>query len=325
MSRVRPEHWILVASLGAAAWWFTRKAPEPASPSEPPRRAPALASLPPGAQLLGRVDMGRVRQSGLGQMLTGSGRELAGLGSVQELCGFDPTEKIEELALATPAERSEEPALGIVATGDFEPARLLDCVAKIISRRGGTPAESKIGAFSSVRDRTRGGAEVAVKPGGPVLVGEGAYFRAMLDAADGRAPTLLGDEAHATLREAVGGYGALSVTFLARPGWLERWVPKEEAAGTPLADVRAGSLRVDLDPGPRAVLLLACPTAQSCEALGNWAGGLLRKTRDGLAIDPVSEAKVSVEKNAVRLSLAFDPLKLQKLVLALVLDDAADQ
>ena len=238
MNLRRPELWILLGSLALAAWWFTRPSAPTALPErKPERRAPAIAALPPGAQLLARFDLVRIRQSGLGSAITGGGRELTGLGSLTELCGFDPTEQIQELALATPAAAGDEPALGIVATGDFEPERILSCVAKVISRRGGTPTQSKLGEFSSVRDRSRDGAEVAVRSGGPVLVGEGAYFRAMLDAADGRGPTLLGDEAHATLRDAVGGHGALSVTFVTRPGWLERWVTRDEAGAAPLGAV----------------------------------------------------------------------------------------
>lgn len=272
-----------------------------------------------------RVDLRQVRQSALGAALTGGGREIAGLGSLTELCGFDPTEQIQELALATPASNDGEPALGIVATGDFEPERIAGCVAKVISRRGGSPVQSRIGEFSSVRDRSRDGAEVAVRPGGPVLVGEGAYFRAMLDAADGRGPTLLGDEAHATLRDAVGGQGAVTVTFVTKPGWLERWVAKDEALAAPLGSVRAGALRVDLEPSPRATLLLSCPSAPTCTELGKWAEKTQSDGRAGLerelGADPVADAKVSVEPSAVRLQLVFDASKLQKLLLALLLDD----
>lgn len=326
MNLRRPELWILLGSLALAAWWFTRPSAPTALPErKPERRAPAIAALPPGAQLLARFDLVRIRQSGLGSAITGGGRELTGLGSLTELCGFDPTEQIQELALATPAAAGDEPALGIVATGDFEPERILSCVAKVISRRGGTPTQSKLGEFSSVRDRSRDGAEVAVRSGGPVLVGEGAYFRAMLDAADGRGPTLLGDEAHATLRDAVGGHGALSVTFVTRPGWLERWVTRDEAGAAPLGVVRAGALRVDLEPVPRATLLLACPSDSICKELGEWVEKTQRELRAGITrearLDPVSSAKVSVEPNAVRLALDFDSRKLQQLLLALLLDD----
>lgn len=330
MNLGRAELWILVGSLAGAAWLFTRPETshtDQAAPA-PKRLAPAFAALPPGAQLLARVDLARVRESTLGAALTGGGREISGLGSLSEICGFDPTEQIQELALAVPEQKGEiaEPALGIVATGDFDPDGILGCAAKVIARRGGTPAQSQLGEFSSVRDRSRAGAEVAVRRGGPVLVGEGAYFRAMLDAADGRGPTLLGDETHSTLRAAVGGYGALTATFVARPGWLERWVGPDDALRAPLGAVRAGALRVDLEPGPRATLLLSCPAPPKCAELGQWVDESQSGFRAGLSRelggDPVLEAKVSTETNAVRLELRFDPLRLQKILLALMLDDA---
>lgn len=316
----RPELWILFAAVVGAAWAFTRPpAPPAAEPARPARRAPALAALPPGAQLALRVDLRQVRQSALGAALTGGGREISGLGRLSEICGFDPTEQIEELAIALPEQRGE-PALGIVATGDFDPERIIDCAAKVLSRRGGTPAPSRIGEFSSVRDRAGSGAEVAVRAGGPVIVGEGAYFRAMLDAADGRGATLLGDEAHATLREAVSGHGAIGMTFVTRPGWLARWVAEDEALAAPLGSVRAGALRIDLDPSPRATLLLSCPAEATCQALAKWAEQLIGKVRSGVEPDPISEAKLAVEPNAVRVQLGFDPGAVQKLVLGLLLE-----
>lgn len=321
MSSQGPERWILIGSLIAAVWLFARPEPRRTADLEPrpARRAPALSALPPGARLLARVDLAQVRKSALGAALTGGGRELSGLGSLGEICGFDPTEQIEELALAMPGDRAE-PELGIVATGDFDAERIIECVAKVITRRGGTPTVSRIGEIASVRDRSRDGPEVAVRSGGPVMVGEGAYFRAMLDAADGRGPTLLGDEAHAALREAVSGHGAVGVTFVTQPGWLTRWVPDDEASEAPLGAVRAGALRIDLDPQPRATLLLSCPAPPVCSELGKWAERMTTKLRAGLAIDPISESTVSVDPGAVRVRIGFDASKLQRVLLSLATD-----
>lgn len=321
VSSTRPELWILIAAGAASLWAFTR--PRASHPAEPAaasaRRAPALAALPRGAQLVMRVDLGQVRKSALGAALTGGGREIAGLGSLSEICEFDPTEQIDELAIAVPEQRGE-PALGIVATGDFDATRIIDCAAKVLTRRGGTPAPSRLGEFSSIRDRARAGAEVAVRSGGPVIVGEGEYFRAMLDAADGRSATLLGDEAHTTLRDAVAGHGALGVTFVTRPGWLTRWASDDEALSAPLGAVRAGALRVDLEPSPRATLLLSCPAEPTCQELGKWAEQLIGKLRGSVEPDPIAEAKLTVEPNAIRVRIAFDPGGLQKLVLGLLLE-----
>ena len=74
--------------------------------------------------MLARIDLTQVRKSALGAALTGGGRELSGLGSLGEICGFDPTEQIRELAIAMP-ESGAEPELGIVATGDFDADRII--------------------------------------------------------------------------------------------------------------------------------------------------------------------------------------------------------
>lgn len=328
MNLGRGEHWIALASAVAAAWLFTR----PPKKHEPPegvpveRLAPALAALPAGAGFVVHADLTRVRRSPLGAALTGGGRELAGLGSITEICGFDPTEQIRELALSVPEQRpGAAPTLGIVATGNFDPERFLPCVAKVVDRRGGSPVKNQLGTFSSVRDQSREGPEIAVRKAGPAIVGEGGYFRSMVDAAEGHTPTLLSDEMHSTLRTSVGGAGAITATWISRPGWLERWLQEDEATRAPLRVVRAGALRVDLLPEARATLLLACPDKTACSELGKWADGAIANARAGLTrelgADPISGIESSVEQNAVRLVFGFDSGNLQQVLGRLLRDD----
>jgi hypothetical protein len=327
----RPEVWILAATVLLAAWWFSRP-PPPQSPHPEPsaeRRAPAFAALPPGAELVVRADLAALRETALGASLFGGGRELAGLGTLTELCGFDPTEQIEELVIAVPPARGStgEPSPGIVATGPFDPARVLGCVARVIGRRGGTPVETRFGELVSIRDQRNPGAEVAVRAGGPVLVGEGAYFRSMLDAAEGRSPTLLGDQAHATLRRALDGAGAATLTFVARPGWLERWLSEDQPMDTPLADVRAGALSLEVTPNLGVTLLLSCPAEAQCEKLAGWlaarVGDARERLRTELGADPVTSLKVRAEPHAARLQLSLDAATTQRLLLAALVAGAA--
>jgi len=324
----RAEVWILAASLAAAGYWFTR--PPGVTPREqhgqPERAAPALAALPAGAAFAVNVRMTPLRQSTVGRMLTGSGRDLPGLGPIASLCGFDPTERIDELALGVARERpGEEPSFGIVASGHFEADAVLGCAAKVLAKRGGEPQKSRIGSFVSVRDRSRSGPEIAVRDGGPVLVGEGPYFRAMLDAAEGEGPNLLGDEAHATLRQSVRGHGLLTATWLSRPGWLARFADVDDAEQAPLGKVRAGAFRLQLEPEPRAELVLACPGESDCQSLSTWVerarGDLSKGLLGELGIDPIRVAQIRREESAVRATVELDSAKLEKLALRLLLDE----
>jgi hypothetical protein len=325
MSLGRVEAWVLAASIVLAGFWFGRsrssERPEE-TPGEPARQIPALAALPRGAALVVSADFARVRQSPLGAALTGGGRELPGIGPLDELCGFDPTDRIREIALAAADGASE---LGIVATGDFSRDRLIECAARVIEKRGGEPAHSQLGSFRTVRDRGRPEGEVAVREGGPVLLGGGSYLRDMVDAVEGRAPTLLGDETHSVLRAAIGGRGAVLVTWIARPDWLERWLGHDAVAGSPLAAVRAGALRLEVAPELAATFLFTCPDDATCQKLGAWAEGLcdgLRQAaRESAGEDPVRESKVTVEKNVVRLSASLDSASASKLLVRWFLRD----
>ena len=327
MSLRRPEAWVLLACVALAIVWFSRSRPPSPEPEAPSRPLPALAALPRDAALVISADFGRVRQSPLGALLTGGGRELPGVGSLSEVCGFDPTEQIRELALGTP-ERAlgHESELGVVATGDFPRDRLLECATRVIEKRGGEPTRSQLGSFFTVRDRRRPDGELAVREGGPVLLGGGHYLRDMVDAVEGRVPTLLGDERHSVLRTAVGGRGAVLVTWIARPDWLERWVGRDAVQGSPLGSVRAGALKVEVSPELEATLLLTCPDDPTCKKLGAWAEGLkdgLRKAaREGTGDDPIKTATIALEPNAVRVSASFDSLRASRWLARLLLDEA---
>ena len=60
------------------------------------------------------------------------------------------------------------------------------------------------------------GGEIAVRKGGPVLLGAGTYLRAMIDAAEGRTPTIRSSVAHTHLAREI-GRAALRVTVVLTP------------------------------------------------------------------------------------------------------------
>ena len=238
--------------------------------ADPASQAPLhpLSALPAGAAFAVTLDLPQLRQGELGATLAGAGREVPGLGRLNDVCGFDPTSQIERLAIALP--RSAEgadgrsPDFGLAATGSFDPARVVECARTVIARRGGAPVVSRIGTFVSVRDRTgKSSGEIAVREAGLVLVGGGTYLRNMIDAADGRIPSLRQDELHRLLRRSVGTDGAVIATWAPPAGWLERWLGLEESAHTPWSQVRAAGLKLDLSAGLSAQVVIGCDTPEA--------------------------------------------------------------
>jgi hypothetical protein len=238
----------------------------------PPDLAPhALDAVPSGALLVASADLTALRGSPVGVPLFREGREIPGLGKVRDVCGFDPMDSLTEVAIAIPA-AGEAGEFGLVAAGAIDDEALLACASKVIDARGGHAVTTAIGSFRSVRDATLSttGGEIAVRKGGPLLLGAGAYLRAMIDTADGRAPSVRTSVAHAFLGREVGAASA-RVTVVLTPEQRRTLADELEsggAAGSPAGSVLAGALGVTLQ-GPTVALhaVLSCESAAACTKL----------------------------------------------------------
>jgi len=164
-----------------------------------------LDVVPEHALLLVTADVAVLRGQPLTAALFERGRVIPGLGPVEEVCGFDPIEGVREVALAVPM-GGDDGDFGVVASGTVPDEALLSCASKVIAARGGRPVQSRVGGFQTTRDvsLSRPGGEIAVRMGGPVLLGSGAYLRSMIDTADGSMPSVKQHKEHARLREATG-------------------------------------------------------------------------------------------------------------------------
>jgi hypothetical protein len=152
------------------------------------RSAGVLDAVPRGAWLVVTVDVAAVRSSPIAQPLlsAGVGTSLPGLGSLSEACGFDPLSRMKELLVTSP-ENGEHGDFGLAFTGDFTRDELARCAEKAIRARGGSPATSTHGAFTTVEDTADAKhGRVAYREGGPYLVGRGAWLDAMIDAVEAR-------------------------------------------------------------------------------------------------------------------------------------------
>lgn len=265
----------------------------------------ALDAIPGGALLVARGDLSKLRKTPLAQVLLGEGREIPGLGKVRDVCGMDPLDAMHELVLAIPA-AGEEGDFGIAASGDVDDDALVACASKVIEARGGRPVVTPIGEFRCVRDATLAatGGEIAVRKGGPVLLGAGPYLRAMIDAVEGRGPTIRSSVAHSKLIEGVGS-ADVRITVVLTPDQrrtLDEELGGEASAGgegddkeqadgrahaAPKANSRLGSAlmagAVGLSVGEPMQLkgFLMCESQDACEG---WAE-LLKRAKTKRAND----------------------------------------
>lgn len=254
---------VAAASLGLVALGRSRRVPE--------ARASALDAVPAGAMLVASVDLAALRASPAFAGVFRTSREIPGLGTVRDVCGFDPMDKLEELAVSVPAE-GDAGEFGLVAAGPIDDEALVACASKVIERRGGRPIVSPVGSFRGVRDATMAstGGEIAVRKGGPVLLGAGTYLRSMIDAAEGRVGAVRTSPAHALLGREVGA-GALRVTVVLTAEQRRALALELEAGNagsSPAASVTSAGLAVALGPSVSLHAVLTCAAAPACADLG---------------------------------------------------------
>ena len=246
-------------------------------------RSVALDAIPQGALVVAVADLKALRASPAGKKMLESDRNIPGLGTVREVCGFDPMERVNELAIVVPA-GGDEGDFGLVAAGDAQDDAILACASKVIEARGGRSVITNVGSFRTVRDATMilSGAEIAVKKGGLILLGAGPYLRAMIDAADGRIPTIRESVAHARLSELVNG-SAVRATIVLTPKQREDLAQSLAEGGGPrsAASILAGAAGVEIGPMVKLKAVIACADAPSCADVAR----ILAKARDERAAD----------------------------------------
>lgn len=289
---------LFTIAFAALAFWLY----EP-KPRQRPRLS-ELAAIPSDATFVASVDVARLRGSELGRALLSTGRELPGVGRLDAVCGFDPSDAVRSVAIA---ERGGE--VGVVATGEFALEPIARCAEAVITKRGGAPARTPVSSFVSVRDRSQPSGELAVRNHGPVLLGEGRFLRDMIDTFEGRSQNLRRDPVHASLRDRLGDSAAATVTWKLAPGWLERVSGEPLAAKSPLAEVRAAGLRLDVAPEIRALGLLVCSSSAACDEVASVIGDLTRDLgpllKQELGENPLEGAEVDRSEGAVRLRVTL--------------------
>lgn len=230
--------------------------------------------------MLVTLDLEAPRAGALRTLLFDPERELAGIGRLQDVCGYDPSAGVQALTLAAlrnkPAD-ARNPAFAIVAAGEFDQQKLARCVERLLEAKGGNAERQRSGSMTLIHDRRGSEAQIALLDQGLVLVSTREHLRQMLQALDGDAPSATDDATHRSLREAIGGRAPLLGTLTFQSGWLEQLLEDEEVQRSPLASLRGTALRLDFADGVALDVLFRCGEPGEVVPLQSFLSDLRRK------------------------------------------------
>jgi len=251
--------------------------------SRAPRTAPTapLAVIPAGAAFVGQVDLARLRKTAAGTQLFS--RALQSFATPSSTAQFQPLRDVDEIVLAVAGDarvaRSgaapfEPNAVAVVAAGRFRGKAAADAAVEHIRARGGEPVRTRLGSFESVRD-LRANGEVAARDG-LVVLSDGAYFRAVLAAAEGQRTEgsevdRTRDRVHVELRRTFGKGAPVIATVTLPEGSLEAALGGDsEIRRSPLALVRSAALRVNVGDTLDVDALFVCESKDDCSGVAKF-------------------------------------------------------
>lgn len=169
-------------------------------PTEP------LDAVPKDAFLVATMNLTELRQSPIYDVILGKDAlpltKGLGMGKLADACGFDPLSRVEKLAVAVP-EEGDKGELGVAARVNVNRDELEKCTEAMADQRGGKVETREAFGFVIVEDGSGGGVakpRLAFGHGNILVVGRGAWFDAMLSAADGKSPGLADAREHVALR-----------------------------------------------------------------------------------------------------------------------------
>lgn len=264
----------LVGVVGAAAAFLVFRGADRGSVSGDP-----VAAVPKGSFLAATVDVAALRRSPLYGAIAGKEARALGIGALAESCGFDPTARVERLAIAVP-EDGDKGAFGVAAHVEVSRDELERCARALGGERGERAengektAAHKIGSFV-VLEGPRSESRVAYGRGGLLVVGRGGWFDAMLATAERRAPGLADAPEHAALRASLTG----------REGWRAPTLVATAVLPRSLRDrLRSQMAGEDAQAGTMASVLGVSSVGVAIKAGG--PGGLVEATLDLICDSP---------------------------------------
>ncbi len=232
--------------------------------------ASVITAIPDGAMLVVEVDLGALRQTELGKRLLGHGRDIAGLGEIQTICGADPMDAVTQLAVAVPT-AGVDAGFGVFARGSFDADKLLSCAERIVARRGGKPMRRRSGRFAILRDANLAlaSAELAVADGGPFVLAEPPYLAASLQAMARPGPPGGPNEAHRALRRLLPDRTVMATVVLNDElrNTLADELRKQNLADSPFRAIHSGALAIEIGQTLHLEAVLRCDDATSCRGV----------------------------------------------------------
>jgi len=248
------------------------------------KRSPAVVDvLPRNAALVLEIDLATLRASPSGraalEALVQKPLE------AKARCAGELLRGLERLGIAIPAGAGFEDDVAIVAMGSWlRGGDVTACAQGVVKDRGGAPNVLKQGSFTTVQDGDGTHGVLAVRDGGPLIVGRGPWLSAVVDVADGAAKSLRDDPVHDVARRAK--IGAFATLTYALPEELRIDLATKLPKGTQvLAKVPSlvAALRLDESDGGTLVLEAeAACAAEVCAELKTFAEG----AREMLGHDP---------------------------------------
>jgi hypothetical protein len=169
-------------------------------------------AIPKGAFIAATADFAELRRSPLYDVVAGKEaaggspmRRALGVSALAEACGFDPTTRVQKIAVSVP-EDGERGEFGIAARVEVTRDELERCTKALAEKRGGRAETRDVGSFVVLEDKSIGASSsprLAYGRGGLLVVGKGTWFDAMLGAADRTMPAMRDGQEHVTLRKAL--------------------------------------------------------------------------------------------------------------------------
>ncbi len=251
-------------------------------------------AMPKASFIVATVDFAELRRSPMYEAAFGKEasatdpmRRALGVSALANACGFDPMTRVQRIAVSVPEEgvRGE---FGVAARVEVTRDELEKCTRSLAEQRGGRAETRDVGSFVVLEDKSLGGAlapRLAYGRGGLLVVGKGAWFDAMLGAADRTRPGVRDAAEHGALRKSLtsreGFRTPTALVTAILPRSLRERLKGEMAAELGAPDlsntVMAGVLGVSAlgvalhvgGPGQNvdALVELVCDSAEACEAV----------------------------------------------------------
>lgn len=275
---------LAVLALGGIGAWLLAPAV---------RDRTAVEAIPSGAFLVVTFDLEKARNSALARDLA----QLADVGEMQELCGFDPVGHVRTLAVGVP--EKPDGVFGIAFTHDLSDDDLGKCAQRMMSLRSATPRFTQRGSWTvleqegALAEATR--AKIAYRSGSPVLVARGDYLATMQSALDGQTARAESDGDHEKLRKAAASHqGTIAIATAVLPKSIRDRIknemegetsPDKTATMTAILAVRALTVSLatrgdDVD----VFAQLACENENACSTIRDF----LDRKRKSIAQEPAA-------------------------------------